>query len=59
MRKFKGALLGLRQFLATDSPLNMMKYGFYFTSKALFIPNIFKFFLTNNCNTYFAKYLEK
>ena len=32
---FKGALSGLRQFLATESPLKMMKNAFYFTSKAL------------------------
>ena len=40
---FKGALLGLRQFLAIGSPLKMMKSAFYFTSKALFILKIFKF----------------
>ena len=28
----KGALSGLRQFLATESPLKMMKNAFYFTS---------------------------
>ena len=28
----KGALSGLRQFLATKSPLKMMKTAFYFTS---------------------------
>ena len=27
----KGARLGLRQFLATESPLKMMKNVFYFT----------------------------
>ena len=27
----KGALEGLRQFLATESPLKMMKNAFYFT----------------------------
>ena len=40
---FKGALSGLRQFLATESPLKMMKNAFYFTSKALFVLKIFKF----------------
>ena len=40
---FKGALSGLRQFLATESPLKTMKYAFYFTSKALFVLKIFKF----------------
>ena len=39
---FKGALSGLRQFLATESPLKMMKNAFYFTSKALFVLKIFK-----------------
>ena len=39
----KGALSGLRQFLATESPLKMMKNAFNFTSKALFILKIFKF----------------
>ena len=39
----KGALLGPRQFLATESPLKMMKNVFYFTLKALFILKIFKF----------------
>ena len=32
---FKGAVSGLRQFLATESHLEMMKNSFYFTSKAL------------------------
>ena len=40
---FKGALSGLRQFLATESFLKMMKKAFYFTSEALFILKIFKF----------------
>ena len=47
----KAAILGLlkvapsgpRQFLATESPLKMMKNTFYFTSKALFVLKIFKF----------------
>ena len=39
----EGALSGLRQFLATESPLKMMKNAFYFTSKALFVLKIFKF----------------
>ena len=83
---FEGALSGLRQFLATESPLQMMENDFYFTSKALFILKIFKFlfwlfdhvskrldekenvnfrfyyvtvWLTKNCNTYIAHYLEK
>ena len=40
-----GALSGLRQFLAADSPLKMMKNAFYFTSKALFVLKIFKSWL--------------
>ena len=33
----KGALSGLRQILATENPLKVMKNAFYFTSKALFV----------------------
>ena len=39
----KGALSGLRQFLAIESPLKMMKNAFYFTSKALFVFKMFNF----------------
>ena len=39
----KGALSGLRQFLAIENPIKMMENAFYFTSKALFVFNIFKF----------------
>ena len=39
----KGALSGLRQFLATEVSLKMVKNTFYFTSKALFVLKIFKF----------------
>ena len=39
----KGALSGLIQFLATESPLKMMKNTFAFTLKALFVLKIFKF----------------
>ena len=39
----KGALSGLRQFLATESPLKMKKNAFYFISKALFVLKIFNF----------------
>ena len=39
----KGALSGLIQFLATESPLKMMKNAFDFTVKALFVLKIFKF----------------
>ena len=38
---FKGVLPGLRQFLATESPLKMMKNPFYFTLKTLFVLKIF------------------
>ena len=44
----KGALSGLRQFLATESPLKIMKNAFYFTLfhiKALFVLNILSFCL--------------
>ena len=38
-----GALPGLRQFLATESPLKIMKNAFYSTSKALFVLKILNF----------------
>ena len=41
--KFVGALSGLRQLLATESPLKMMKNTFYSILKALFVLKIFKF----------------
>ena len=40
---FKGTLSGLKQFLATEIPLKMMKNVFYFTLKAFFILKIIKF----------------
>ena len=40
---FQDALLGRRQFLATESPLKMMENAFYFTSNTLFVLKIFKF----------------
>ena len=40
--KNKGALC-LKQFLATEYPLKMMKNAFYFTLKSLFVLKIFKF----------------
>ena len=40
---FEGILSGLRQFLATQSPLKLMKNDFYFTLKALFVLKVFKF----------------
>ena len=36
----KGALAGMRQLLATESLLKMMKNVFYFTSEALFVLEI-------------------
>ena len=39
---FQVAHSGLRQFLATESPLQMMKNGFYFTLKAIFVLKIFQ-----------------
>ena len=39
---FIGALSGLTQFLAAESPLEMTKNTFGFTSKALFVLKIFK-----------------
>ena len=39
----RGSPSDLRQFLATKSPLKMMKNAFYFTLKALFVLKIFKF----------------
>ena len=39
----KGALPGLRQFLAIGSSLKVMKNAFYFTSKAFSVPKVFKF----------------
>ena len=85
-KMLEGALSSLRQFLATKSPLKMMKNAVYFTLKALFVLKIFKILsslfghvkkwldwknkvnfkifdvttlLTNNCNTYIARYLKK
>ena len=40
---YKDAPSGLRQFLATESPLKMMENTFHFTLKALFILKISKF----------------
>ena len=40
---FKGALSGLRPFLAAVSFLKMVKNTFHFTLKALFVLKIFKF----------------
>ena len=39
----KGALSSLKQYLAIESPLKMMKNAFHFTSKAFFVLKIFNF----------------
>ena len=39
----KGALLGLREFLSTKSPLKLKRNAFYFTLKALFVLKIINF----------------
>ena len=41
-QNFKGTLSDLRQFLATESPVEMMKNAFYFFLKALFLLELFK-----------------
>ena len=40
---FKSPFLGLRQFLAAESPLKMMKNALYFMLKAVFVCKIFSF----------------
>ena len=39
----KGALSRMRQFLATESPLEMIKNAFYFTLKTLCVLKVFEF----------------
>ena len=39
----KGALAGLKHFLATESPFKMMKNTFYFNLKSVFVLKIFNF----------------
>ena len=41
--KLEGALSGLRHFLASESPLKMMKNVFYLTLKTFFVLKVFKF----------------
>ena len=41
LKQIKGALSGLRRFLATESLLKIMKNAFCFTLKAFFAPKIF------------------
>ena len=38
----KGAISGMRQVLATENSLTVMKNAFYFTLKILFVFKIFK-----------------
>ena len=57
LAKIKGALSGLKQVLATESPLKIMKNAFYFTSKALFVLQIFK--LLSRLFGHAAKRLDK
>ena len=45
-RELKGPLSDLRQFLATESPLKMMKNDFYFILKVLFFLRYLIFILT-------------
>ena len=44
-KELKGALSGLRPFLAIKSPLKMMKNNFYFTSKLLSFSRYLNFYL--------------
>ena len=72
--EFKGVLSGLRQFLATETPLKMMKNTFYFTLIILFALKILKFLSSLfghhverqldlkdkfNCNKYISQYFKK
>ena len=43
MIDIKGAVSELRQFLANESPLKVMKNAFYFISKALFFLKMSRF----------------
>ena len=43
---FKGALSGLRQFLATESPLKMMKSAFFHLKSSFRTQDIYVFVLT-------------
>ena len=54
---FKAALSGLRQFVTAESPLKVIKYAFYFTSKALFVLKIFT--LSSWIFSHVAKRLDK
>ena len=43
LSEIKGALSGLRQYLATESPIKIMRNVFYSISRALFVLKIFRF----------------
>ena len=43
IKNVKDALQGLRHFLATGSPLKMMKNAFYFTFEAFFVLKMLNF----------------
>ena len=43
LNRVKGRLSSLKHFLATESPLKMIKNAFGFTLKALFVLKMFKF----------------
>ena len=43
--EFKGSLLGLRQFMAAESPLKMMKDAFYSHQKLFLFPRYSSFCL--------------
>ena len=43
LQLFKGPLSGLKQFLANECPLEMMKNAFYLSLRALLVLKLFKF----------------
>ena len=45
VKNLKGVFSGLRQFLATENPLKIMKNVFYLISEALSVLKIFKFLI--------------
>ena len=51
-----GALLGLRQFLTSESPLKMIKNAFYCTLKTIRSQETYFFVLTFLALLYFVKY---
>ena len=58
-KRIKGIFVGLRQFLAIETTLKLMKNAFYFISKALFVLKISNFcfdFLVMSKNGLIRKY---